>query len=285
MSQPTFPDEKEDPFYKLLNDDFDAAKSATKLTIKTKTDNGTKIKVEGKVLQDNKGTDGAFEVKYKTKGGIELKEKWSTSNTFEAEVKASDLLCKGSEVVVKAKLPINKGIGAMDKSVKLTFGQDHWSVQGEFDTKTITARGAVSWKQWLFGAQVEVDTDLKPGNHTLVVRNDPDANSVATIYVENFDKVTGNWLQKLNKEITYGVEGSYTHSAKANASTFELVGKYTVDSSTSMKLKVNVMSKLANVSFKQKINSGTSYNASATIDPSGAAAPKLGLSISLGDDN
>jgi len=283
MSRPSYPEEKDEAFYKLLNDDFDAAKSAAKFTLKSKTANGTKIKIDGKAGADGKSTEGSFEVKHKTKSGLEWKEKWATSNTFEAELKAKDLLTPGTEAEVKAKLPINKGFNAVEGSAALTFGREHWSLKAEFDSKTITASTALSWKNWLFGAKADVDTSFKLGNHTLAVQTNPDESSTATIYVENLEKVTGSWLHKLNKDITYGAVGSYTHSS-AKTTTFDVVGKYQFDETTSLKAKLNVMSKVASLSLKQKVNAGVSFNASAVIDPNGAA-PKLGLSVTLGDDN
>ena len=196
--------------------------------------------------------------------GWELKEKWSTSSTLDSELTIGNLA--GAKVEVTSKVPLHKTAKDIEGSVKATYGQKNWSLQTEFDGSKITSAAVFSWKNWLFGAKGNVDQNFKPGNHTLVTEVKLDDNTKGAVYVDNFDKLSGEWLHQVNSDVTYGVKGGFTFSqGPAKSSVFEVAGKYKYDDAVTLKAKVNIMTKALNLAYTHKVSDSLSYNASAVV--------------------
>ena len=95
---------------------------------------------------------GSLETKFAHKAsGLNVKEKWDTSNTISTEVSAKNLLTAGTDFSLNTNFkPTTSGL----QSIKLkgSLVRDQFAVEGSTDLKGASASGVFAYNKFLFGA-------------------------------------------------------------------------------------------------------------------------------------
>lgn len=237
-----------------------------KLDVKTKVPNGCEFNCGGVSHFDSGKVLGTLESKYKLKEyGLNLSEKWSTSNILVTEVSLQDLF-KGAKFAAESSFAPQTG----DKSLKLKteFKNDILAVNSEADFKTATPvvnlAGVLGYRGWLTGVQLKFDckdTKLKSNHLALGYSMDDFVLHTSVIDGKQF---SGYMYRKVEKNLEAGVELAWS-SESSNESKLGVGCKYSLDSNTSVRAKVNNATQIG-LGFSQKINDGITFTLSALIE-------------------
>lgn len=262
----------------LLSDDFDAGE--TSLTLKSKTNNGVAIKVEGKKCNEKNDVSGFLESTYTTAGGIAFKEKWNTKNVVTTEVTAKNLVTKGTKFVVEAQFSPHKGF--QSQTIKADYGNSNLYVDTKLvDFSKLSAGAVYSTGKILVGAS----TNFKVGggiNGYVAGASYTDSDFVVTALVNNGDAVDGSIYHTPagSPGVQAGVKFSYNRTSSNTG--FEVGGAYAYADDTTVKVKVD-KSLNVGLAYVQDIRKGVSLGLSASINAAqlGGDGHSLGLSLGL----
>lgn len=278
MSPPLFNDlgkSAKDLFNKGYN--FDTFK----LDVKTKIPNGCEFSSGGVSYFDSGKVVGNLESKYKFKEyGLNLSEKWSTSNILVTEVSLQDLF-KGAKFSAESSFAPQTG----DKSLKIKteYKHDVLALNSEADFKTATPvinlAGVLGYHGWLTGVQLMFDckdSKLKSNNLALGYSNNDFVLHTSVIDGKQFN---GYMYRKVDENLEAGVELAWT-SESSNQSKLGVGCKYTLDSFTSVRAKVNNSNQIG-LGFSQKIKDGITFTLSTLIEGKtfNQGGHKVGMSL------
>jgi len=278
MSPPTYGDlgkQAKDIFGKGYN--F----GVVKLDCKTKSATGVEVSSGGTHVLDCGKVNGNLETKYKcSEHGVTLTEGWSTDNVLSTEMVVEDKVTKGLKLVLNSKFA--PATGNISGTVKSTYKLDALSLNldSTLDTKGPVLNGAAvaSYSSWLLGANVGFDTSKSKLTKTNFSVGFSAKDFQLHTFCNDGAEYGGSIYQKINKDLEGAIDIGY--SSSSNVTRFGIGCKYALDSSSSVRAKINNTSQLG-LGYQHKLRDGVTFTLSSLLDVKnfGAGGHKLGLAV------
>eukprot|EP00058_Branchiostoma_floridae_P017436 XP_002602924.1 hypothetical protein BRAFLDRAFT_62487 [Branchiostoma floridae] len=215
-----------------------------KLDCKTTTSSGVEFSTSGTSNNETGKVGGELETKYKWKDyGLTFTEKWNTDNTLASEIKIEDQIAKGLSLTFDTKF--SPSTGKKSGQIKTAYKMDYLNV----------------------GADVDLDFAGPTIHGAAVLGNDG-------------TEFGGSIYQKVNNNLETGVNLAWT--AGSNNTRFGLAAKYTIDSKSSFRAKVNNSSQIG-LGYTQEVRPGVKVTLSTLLDGKNfnQGGHKLGLGLDL----
>jgi len=240
-----------------------------KVEAKTKTSNGIEFTSTGSSNHDTKKFLGNLETKYKWNDyGITFTEKWNTDNQLATEVSVEDQLVKGLKLSFDTQFvpQTGKKSGKIKTEYKQEYVHTNLDVDFNFTGPTVFGAAVVGYRGWLAGFNVALDTSktasalLSQKNFALGYTKDD-----LTLHwaVKDNSEFTSSVNQKVSKKLETGIQMDWVYGS--NDTRFALAAKYTPDSDTTIRAKLNNATQLA-LSYQQKIRDGVTLTLSTHIE-------------------
>lgn len=253
-----------------------------KIEAKTKTINGVEFTSNGSSNHDSSKFAGSLETKYKWKDyGLTFLEKWNTDNTLGTEITIEDQLVKGLKLAFDTHFAPQTGkkSGKIKTSYKQEYVNLNCDVDFDFAGPTIHGAAVLGYTGWLAGYQMSFDTSKsKLARSNFAVGYAKDDFTLHTS-VNDGTEFFGSVFQKVNKDLETGVQLNWT--AGSNATRFGIATKYTPDSCSTFRAKVNNSSQIG-LSYQQKVRDGVTMTLSTLVE--GKNFNQGGHKIGLGLD-
>jgi len=254
-----------------------------KLDVKTKTPAGVEFNVNGTSNNDTGRVSSSLETKYKVnQHGLTLTEKWNTDNILASEISMEDKLLKGLKLGVTGSFAPQSG--KKNCTVKGAYKVENVNVNTDVDVDyagvTLHGAGVLGYQGWLTGAQLSYDQRLNKLTKTNFAIGYSTPEFILHTNVNDGQEFAGSVYQKVNANLDSGVSVAWT--AANNSTRFGIGCVYKVDSSTSLRAKVNNTSQIG-LGFTHKLRTGISLTLNAMIDGKNfnQGGHKLGLGFEL----
>ncbi|KAK3528722.1 hypothetical protein QTP70_010067 [Hemibagrus guttatus] len=250
-----------------------------KLDLKTKSANGVEFKTCGSSNTDTGKVIANLETKYKwDEYGVTFTEKWSTDNTLGTEVTVEDQIAKGLKVTFDSSFSPNTGKknGKLQTAYKCEYLNVGCDVDFDFSGPLVQGAAVLGYDSWLAGFQATFDpTKSKITRNNLAIGYRAGDFQLHT-HVNDGSEFGGSVYQKLSDDLETAVNLAWT--AGSNNTRFGIAAKYTLDSNSSVNVKVN-NSSLVGVGYTQTLRPGVKVILSALVDGKSINA---GVPISIG---
>lgn len=259
----------------LFGDDFNAGKVS--LTLKSKASGGVNLKVKGAKSNGKGDVNGSLESTYTNSSGVSFKEVWSTKNEVTTEVSVKNALAKGTKLVGEVSFSPKAGIKG--HTFKADYGAPAFYVDSKIvDFKSLTAGGVFSFQKFLVGAQSSFNEKGFKGYSAAVSYVDSDI--IVSSSLNSGNSVEGSIFHSPLANVDAGVRFSYNRGS--NDTTFEVAGAYKLDSTTSVKAKIN-KDLAVGLAYTQTLRKGVKLGLSADIKAAQLSedSHSLGLSLEL----
>ncbi|XP_062858778.1 voltage-dependent anion-selective channel protein 2-like [Trichomycterus rosablanca] len=254
-----------------------------KLDVKTKSANGVEFKTSGSSNTDTNKVSANLETKYKWEEyGVTFTEKWNTDNTLGSEITVEDQIAKGLKVTFDTSFCPNTG--KKNGKVKTAYKREHMNlgcdVDFDFSGPVIHGAAVLGYESWLAGLQTTFDpakSKITRNNFAISYRA---ADFQLLTSVNDGSEFGGSIYQKLSENLETAVNLAWT--ASSNNTRFGIAAKYTLDSNSSISVKVN-NSSLVGVGYTQTLRPGVKLNLSALVDGKSinSGGHKLGFGLEL----
>ncbi|XP_078577915.1 non-selective voltage-gated ion channel VDAC2-like isoform X2 [Branchiostoma floridae x Branchiostoma japonicum] len=254
-----------------------------KLDCKTTTSSGVEFSTSGTSNNETGKVGGELETKYKWKDyGLTFTEKWNTDNTLASEIKIEDQIAKGLSLTFDTKF--SPSTGKKSGQIKTAYKMDYLNVGADVDLDfagpTIHGAAVLGYEGWLAGYQMSFDTaksKLTRSNFALGYKT---GDFQLHTNVNDGTEFGGSIYQKVNNNLETGVNLAWT--AGSNNTRFGLAAKYTIDSKSSFRAKVNNSSQIG-LGYTQEVRPGVKVTLSTLLDGKNfnQGGHKLGLGLDL----
>jgi voltage-dependent anion channel protein 2 len=214
--------------------------------------------------------------------GLTLTEKWNTDNILASEISMEDKLLKGLKLGVTGSFAPQSG--KKNCTVKGAYKVENVNVNTDVDVDyagvTLHGAGVLGYQGWLTGAQLSYDQRLNKLTKTNFAIGYSTPEFILHTNVNDGQEFAGSVYQKVNANLDSGVSVAWT--AANNSTRFGIGCVYKVDSSTSLRAKVNNTSQIG-LGFTHKLRTGISLTLNAMIDGKNfnQGGHKLGLGFEL----
>lgn len=256
----------------LFSDDFKAG--SNKLTLKSKTASGTSLKLDGSRNNSSGAVTGSLETKFSHKAsGLNVKEKWDTSNTISTELSTKNLLTAGTDFSFTTDFkPTSSGLQSF--KLKGSLVRDNFAVDANTNLKGVNAAGVFSYGKFFVGASSNL-SNTKIG--ASFVEKDYSITSTVSDGRAVDIQVFHNARSDLQTAVQFGW--------KANGGTsLAVAGKLALDDSAYVKAKINKDMQVG-LAYVQKIRNGVTLGLSAQLEATNLASSGHQLGFNLTLDN
>uniref|UniRef100_A0A1B6DL36 Voltage-dependent anion-selective channel protein 3 n=1 Tax=Clastoptera arizonana TaxID=38151 RepID=A0A1B6DL36_9HEMI len=253
-----------------------------KLDLKTKTSTGVEFSSGGVSNVESGKVFGTLETKYKFKEyGVTFTEKWNTDNILATEIAVQDLL-KGAKLSVDTSFAPQTG----DKSAraKTEYKNQTAAVTCDMDFKSgapvLNGSAVLGYNGWLAGYYTKFDTNKSKVTTNCFALGYSTGDFIIHTNVDNGLEFGGSVFQKVNPQLETAFQLAW--SAGNNDTRFSIGCKYSLDSDTAVRAKVNNASQVG-LSYSQKLRDGITLSLSTLIDGKNLneGGHKYGLSLEL----
>lgn len=254
----------------LFSDDFKAG--SNKLTLKSRTLNGTNLKLDGSRQNKTGAVSGSLETKFSHKAsGLNVKEKWDTSNVISTEISTKNLITAGTDLSLTTNFkPSTSGLQSF--KLKGSLVRDQFAVEASTNLKGATASGVFSYGKFLFGAS-----------------SDLSSTSLGVSFVEKDYSITSTVTDgrtvgiQLFHDVRPDLKAAATFGWKADGSTsLGVAGQYNLDSTAYVKAKIDNRLNLG-LAYVQTLRRGVTLGLSADLVGKNLnnGSHQLGVSLTL----
>lgn len=253
-----------------------------KIESKTKASNGVSFTANGSSNHDSGRFNGSLETKYKWADyGLTFTEKWNTDNTLGTEINIEDQIVKGLKLAFDTQFAPQSGkkSGKIKTSYKQEYVNLNCDVDFDFAGPTIHGAAVAGYNGWLAGYQMSFDTSKSKLSRSNFAVGYAAGDFTLHTSVNDGTEFYGSVYQKVKPDLETGVQLNWT--AGSNATKFGLAAKYTLDSDTSVRAKVNNASQIG-LSYQQKVRNGVTFTLSSLIE--GKNFNQGGHKVGLGFD-
>jgi len=254
-----------------------------KLDCKTTTSSGVEFSTSGSSNNETGKVNGELETTYKwSEYGLTFKEKWNTDNTLASEIKIEDQIAKGLSLTFDTMF--SPSTGKKSGQIKTSYKMDYLNVGAEVDLNfagpTVHGAAVLGYEGWVAGYQMSFDTaksKLTRSNFALGYKT---GDFQLHTNVNDGTEFGGSIYQKVNNNLETGVNLAWT--AGSNNTRFGLAAKYTIDSKSSFRAKVNNSSQIG-LGYTQEVRPGVKVTLSTLLDGKNfnQGGHKLGLGLDL----
>ncbi|KAK9448437.1 eukaryotic porin/Tom40 [Limtongia smithiae] len=266
----------------LLGRDFFHLAPAS-LSVKTKADNGITFSVNGKSSPKDGSVSGNLEAKYvDQKSGVTLTQGWTTANLISTKFELPAFIPNLKTDVATTFVPSSGTKGA---NVTLNYKQSPFVSKVFVDLlkgPTFTADFAFSKAGAISGGEVSYDV---PGgsvkNYAASIGYGGPSYSLFIAAASKLTVFSAGYFVKATPAVEVAAKATWDSKSTSQVS-FELGTKYTIDPSTSAKVKI-ANSGLVSLSYLQTIHPGVKLGLGAAVDTQrlDQAAHKLGVSFTF----
>jgi len=257
--------------------------SLLKLDVKTKTASGVEFSSGGTSNTDSGKVEGNLETKYKfAEHGLEITEKWNTSNQLSTTVDLKDKIVNGLKLTFDSTFSPQSG--AKSGKIKAEYKHDLVTLNTDVDINLggplVNASAVIGHQGWLAGYQLAFDT----GKSTLTKNNFclgySTGDFVLHTNVNDGQVFGGSVYQKVNPNLETAINLGWT--ASKSETSFGIGCKYALDKNASLRAKVNNSSQVG-LGYQQKLRDGVTLTLSSLIDGKNfqQGGHKLGLALEL----
>jgi voltage-dependent anion channel protein 2 len=278
MAPPKFADLSK-KFKDLAKDNFGFGE--TKVTIKTKTANGTAFKVEETRKFDTGAVFGLLEVKYTNAAhGLTIKDTLDSNSQVNAEIAVDNAALAGNKLTFNKAFNTGKSLFSGYK-LKHEYATSQVNVENVFDGKTISASSVFQHDHLNLGALVAFDLQSSNIKDYSVAASLVYSDSVFTAAVSG-PSVNVSVFHTPNVDTQVGVEVGYKTTGGDN--TFNVVGKVQLNKDAFVKASLDKKLQLG-LSYTQQVGSGISLTLASLIDSPNLSADAHKLGVALNFEN
>jgi len=254
-----------------------------KLDVKTKTPSGVEFNVNGTSNNDTGRVNSALETKYSLKEhGVTLKEKWNTDNILSSEITLEDKVLKGLKLGANATFAPQSGkkTGTVKAAYKIDSLHLNTDVDLDYAGAMVHGAAVLGHQGWLAGAQLSFDPSQNRLKKTNFAVGYSTPEFILHTNVNDGQEFAGSIYQRVNDKLETGINLTWT--ASNNATRFGLGCVYKLDSSSSLRAKVNNTSQIG-LGFTHKLRTGITLTLNAMIDGKNfnQGGHKLGMGFEL----
>lgn len=266
----------------LLGKDFPVG--STKLDVKTKAPNGVQFSVSG--AQASSGAvNGRLEAKYADiPNGLTLTQAWDTANLLDTKIEIQDQIAKGLKVDVNSRFVPDSAKGK-SASVALAYKYPNLHCRAFVDVlkRSFTGDVTVGHDGFVAGAEVGYDVPLgQISKYAATIGYSAAPYTVALQATSNLSVFAASYHHRVNPFVEASGKVTWDAKAAANAVGLEIGSKYTLDSVTYVKGKINNVG-IAHLSYFQTLRPGVKLGLGLQLDTQRLNEPahKVGLSMSF----
>ncbi|KAK9479007.1 eukaryotic porin/Tom40 [Lipomyces japonicus] len=249
----------------LLSRDFFHAAPAS-VEVKTKADNGVTFNVKGKSSPKDNSVSGSFDVRYSDpKSNIALTQSWSTANVVDVKVELPEFIPKLKTDVKTSFVPTS---GTTGFKVDLRYRQPLFTtfvfadIVNRFNFISNFSFGKAGT---VAGGQVAYD--VKQGrvtNYAAAIGYNAPAYSIALTAAEKLTAVSAAYYHKATPSVEVGGKATWDWTSTQQVN-FEFATKYTIDTASSAKAKVNNAGVVA-LSYLLALHKGVKVGLGISVD-------------------